>query len=631
VSVSNKLAAARVRSTQAPQRLGDVAGLVAVIRRLAVVPTLAETMAIVIQAVRSLLKADGATFILREGALCHYADEHAVAPLWKGRRFPMSACISGWCMTHNQSVAIADIYADDRIPHDAYRPTFVRSLAMAPVRRGEPFAAIGAYWSQPHQASADELDLLQTIADASGLAISVAQLAPVAEARLAAQAAEARYHAVFNQAAVGVARAALDGRFLEVNARFSQITGYEAADLRDLTFAQITHPDDVARDIEQAAALAAGVIQTYAMEKRYIRRNGEPVWVNLTASLAREPDGSAGYFIAIVEDISERKAAEAAERARAEEFYALADNIPILCWMAYADGEVYWSSRRWYEYTGLRLECAADGSADSIHDPAALPAVRQRWGQSLASGEPFEMTFPLRNQADGMFRPFLTRIVPIRDADGAITRWFASCTDVADQQQYEDHLKLLINELNHRVKNTLATVQSMAAQSLRGALDPEEAFARLEGRLLGLSAAHNILTERNWAGATLAEVVERTLAPFVMHAQERVRRAGGEVWLAPQAAVALSLALHELATNAVKYGALSVEAGRVEVFWTVAERTLTISWRETGGPAVVRPTRRGFGSRLIEHNLPRELGGATALDFDPGGLVCRISMAMPKS
>ncbi|CAN7523541.1 PAS domain S-box protein [Phenylobacterium sp. LjRoot225] len=629
MSFSNNLVAPGARSSHAPHSGSDVAGLVAVIRRLAVVPTLTETTEIVTQAVRSLLKADGATFVLRDGNLCHYADEDAVTPLWKGRRFPMTACISGWCMTHNQSVAIADIYADDRIPHDAYRPTFVRSLALAPVRRGEPFAAIGAYWSRKHKASADELDLLQTIADASGLAISVAQLAPVAEARLAAAAAEARYRAVFNQAAVGVARAALDGRFLEVNERFCLITGYQASDLRDLTFAQITHPDDLARDLEQAAALAAGAIQTYSTEKRYIRRSGEPVWVNLTASLARESDGAAAYFIAIVEDISERKAAEESDRARAEEFYALADNIPILCWMAYADGHAYWCNRRWHEYTGISPDTLDGGTGEGVHDPEFLPIVRERWSRSVATGDPFEMTFPLRRY-DGVFRPFLTRIVPIRGADGRITRWFASCTDVADQQQHEDHLKLLINELNHRVKNTLATVQSMAAQSLRGAVDPEDAFARLESRLLGLSAAHNILTERNWEGATLAEVVERTLAPFVMHAPERVRCAGPEVWLAPQAAVALSLAVHELATNAVKYGALSVELGRVEVFWIIAEKTLTITWREAGGPAVVQPSRKGFGSRLIERNLPRELGGSATLSFEPGGLVCRISMAMSK-
>lgn len=629
MGLSSEPAAAASRA-QAAKGGSDAPGLVAVIRRLAVARTLAETMQIVTRAVRELLDADGATFVLKDGNLCHYADEDAIAPLWKGRRFPMSACISGWCMTYNQAVAIADIYEDDRIPHDAYRPTFVRSLALAPVRRREPFAAIGAYWSRPYQASPDELDVLQTVADASGLAISVARLAPVAEARLAAEAAEARYRAVFNQAAVGVARVALEGRFLEVNARFCLITGYEAAELLDLQFAQITHPDDLARDLEQAAALIAGTLQTYSLEKRYIRKNGDLVWINLTVSLAREPEGSAAYFIAVVEDISERKAAEESEKARAEEFYALADNIPILCWMAYANGQAYWCNRRWYEYTGMSPSTVSSAAGESVHDPEFLPAIRERWSHSLATGEPFDMTIPLRRH-DGVFRSFLTRIVPIRGEDGHISRWFASCTDVADQLKHEEHLKLLVNELNHRVKNTLATVQSMAAQTLRGAVEPGEAFATLESRLLGLSAAHNILTERNWEGATLTEVVERTLAPFVMHAPDRVRLTGGEVWLAPQTAVALSLAVHELATNAVKYGALSVDSGRVTVDWTLDGQMLTITWRESGGPRVAPPTRRGFGSRLIERSLPRELGAPAVLRFDPGGVVCRIGMALPAS
>lgn len=167
--MSNELAAAGAT----PRDGSSVAGLVAVIRRLAVVPTLAETMEIVTQAVRTLLKADGATFVLRDGDLCHYADEDALTPLWKGRRFPMSACISGWCMTHNQAVAIADIYADERIPHDAYRPTFVRSLVMVPIgTTASAVGAIGAYWAEEHAATDDEVSALQTLAQAAAAALA---------------------------------------------------------------------------------------------------------------------------------------------------------------------------------------------------------------------------------------------------------------------------------------------------------------------------------------------------------------------------------------------------------------------------------------------------------------------------
>jgi two-component sensor histidine kinase len=154
----------------------DVEALTAVIRRLASAQSLPEVMEIVTHAARVILAADGITFVLRDGERCYYAEEDAIGPLWKGRRFPMSACISGWCMEHARSVAIPDIYEDERIPQGAYRPTFVKSLAMVPVRQEEPIAAMGAYWARPHHASAPELELLQTISNAAALSIAYIQL-----------------------------------------------------------------------------------------------------------------------------------------------------------------------------------------------------------------------------------------------------------------------------------------------------------------------------------------------------------------------------------------------------------------------------------------------------------------------
>lgn len=140
-------------------------------------------------AARRLTGADGVTLVLREGDECHYVDEDAIAPLWKGRRFPMDACISGWAMLHRRSVAIADIYADARIPHEAYRPTFVKSLAMVPIRPEEPIGALGAYWEAQHEPSGAELEMLEVLADA---AVVVGHLQRIEQLKLALQdAAEA--------------------------------------------------------------------------------------------------------------------------------------------------------------------------------------------------------------------------------------------------------------------------------------------------------------------------------------------------------------------------------------------------------------------------------------------------------
>jgi signal transduction histidine kinase len=150
---------------------------VAVVRRLAVARTISEVMQITTQAARSLLRADGVTFVLRDGDLCYYAEEDAISPLWKGRRFPMGACISGWCMTEEKSAVVPDIYADPRIPQDAYRSTFVRSLAMVPVRHERAaIAAMGAYWAASRQVTPEELELLETVANSASLAISFVEV-----------------------------------------------------------------------------------------------------------------------------------------------------------------------------------------------------------------------------------------------------------------------------------------------------------------------------------------------------------------------------------------------------------------------------------------------------------------------
>jgi len=200
-------------------------------------------------------------------------------------------------------------------------------------------------------------------------------------------------------------------------------------------------------------------------------------------------------------------------------------------------------------------------------------------------------------------------------------------------RQYEardrlEELRLLIEELNHRVKNTLATVQSITAQTLRTADSKEAARDAVETRLLALSRAHDVLTRERWGGANLTEVVERALEPYQVPGENRFRIVGSHLRVTPRMSLALAMALHELATNAVKYGALSNKAGSVEVSWKVANGTtpprLSLRWAEAGGPAVTKPQRRGFGSRLIERSLAHDLDGHVAITFAPTGVVCTV-------
>ena len=207
--------------------------------------------------------------------------------------------------------------------------------------------------------------------------------------------------------------------------------------------------------------------------------------------------------------------------------------------------------------------------------------------------------------------------------------------EVAARKAIEARQKLLLDELNHRVKNTLATVQSIAAQSLREATDVESVRVNFENRLIALSQAHNLLTRDGWRGANLAELALTELRPYLGVAEARVEMQGPAVWLAPNTAVALGMALHELTTNAVKYGALSDPNGRIALEWSVEERDadterLTLSWREIGGPPVLPPTRRGFGSRLIVGGLAHQLDGEVDLDFAPEGVCCTIRFDIPR-
>jgi two-component sensor histidine kinase/integral membrane sensor domain MASE1 len=209
----------------------------------------------------------------------------------------------------------------------------------------------------------------------------------------------------------------------------------------------------------------------------------------------------------------------------------------------------------------------------------------------------------------------------------------AAQREIAERRRAEEHQRLLINELNHRVKNTLATVQSIAAQTRRSASDPKESYEAFTERLMALSRAHDVLTAQRWEGAELRAIVDGAIQPFDA-GRERFRVSGPSAWLEPQAALALAMALHELGTNAAKYGALSAPAGQVTLAWTVERNgddglDLELSWREAKGPKVTPPTRKGFGSRLLERGLAAELGGTVAVDYRPAGLVCTMTAKLP--
>ncbi len=199
--------------------------------------------------------------------------------------------------------------------------------------------------------------------------------------------------------------------------------------------------------------------------------------------------------------------------------------------------------------------------------------------------------------------------------------------DITERKVAERRQRLLIDEINHRVKNTLATVQSFASQSLRNAAGLEEGRAAFEARLIALSKSYDVLTRQHWEGADLIDVVSGAIAPYRGRSgPARFRIEGEGLRLRPKAVLALSLAFHELATNAFKYGALSNDSGSVSIDWRVdpQSRRFELRWRESGGPVVQPPARRGFGSRLVERGLAQDIAGEARLSFSDTGVECAI-------
>jgi two-component sensor histidine kinase len=217
-------------------------------------------------------------------------------------------------------------------------------------------------------------------------------------------------------------------------------------------------------------------------------------------------------------------------------------------------------------------------------------------------------------------------VTPVHDPDGIIKSVSITVREITDRKRLERHQQLLIAELNHRVKNTLAIVQSLAHQTFTADKPPQEAIRAYEGRLSALAAAHNLLTRENWEAADLTDIVSGVLQPFC---SENCTFHGPEVRVPPHVAVSLTLALHELATNAQKYGSLSTTSGSVDLTWDVIKDELTLQWAESGGPPVVIPKTTGFGTRMLQRALAMDLGGRVDVEYEKAGVVCRIRARLP--
>jgi PAS domain S-box-containing protein len=403
---------------------------------------------------------------------------------------------------------------------------------------------------------------------------------------------------------------------------------------------QIVHPDDRSR-FDALRKRAAAEDRDFEIDLRLEDAERGYRWYRLLISKMRDAQGRDYAWAGAAIDIDEHKRTEDALRQSEERFRlaseafhgGVSDHDP-------ATNEVA-RTKRHLEIVGETAE-SFEGTArawyDRIHpdDLPAYDAARRPLFEGDAAQ--YEAEYRIRHR-DGHWVWIWHRAIAKRDESGRLTRVIGSLIDITERKSAEEQQQLLVHELNHRVKNTLATVQSLAAQTMRSAGSLKEFTAAFEARLFALSKTHNLLTEGAWAGASLRALLEIEVAPYAEGGESgRFSLAGmHDVHLGPRAAVALGLAFHELATNAVKYGALSNDSGSIAVMWNLEDAPqeqqllLHLVWTEQGGPAVEKPRRRGFGTRLIERGIASELGGEVLLEHKPEGLVCemRVPLDMP--
>jgi PAS domain S-box-containing protein len=376
------------------------------------------------------------------------------------------------------------------------------------------------------------------------------------------------------------------------------------------------------------------------VERLVERPDGSSLIVSVNIDPLYDAKGSLVGVVNCFLDITERKRMDnAIERSRLhaleqeQRFAATYEHAAIGISEIAPDGRFLRVNEAICAITGFSREHLLANTLFTHTHPDDADPDRQAFRKQVAGELNFYSVEKRFIRRDGRVIWISVRSSPVRDSDDRLLYVVRVVQDITGRKAAEQRQRLLMDELNHRVKNTLATVQSLATQTARGATTPAAFRERFEGRLIALSKAHDQLTMHHWENADLRELLSGSLAPHTGTTPDRVVLRGEDVLLRPRAVLTLAMAVHELTTNAAKYGALSVPGGRVEVQWRPVrsengQSCLQIEWIEQGGPNVVEPEQHGFGTKLIEGSIAAELAGKTRLTFQPQGLRCEITIPM---
>jgi PAS domain S-box-containing protein len=438
---------------------------------------------------------------------------------------------------------------------------------------------------------------------------------------------EARFRVSFDHAAVGIAHIAPDGRFLRVNEALCRILGYRVDELLTRSYQDLTYPDDLAGVLARVELMRQGKIDSYDVEARCLRKDGELIWGRKNVGCVRKDDGSIDYFVSVVEDISSRKQAENELRANEERFRSslLHSPLPILL---FDDREhIIIISHSWLEQSGYlreELRRVEDWTIRACGERSNV-VLEQFHQVMIDSTEPAEarsgeLMIRTKDGRERLWR-FVSSALPHR-FDGRHL-FICIAQDVTDQKAHDAQVHLLMREIDHRARNMLSLVQVIALQT--AAREPEDFIERFTGRIQALAVNQDLLARNEWQGVDAEDLVRAELGHFADLVGSRITVHGSPVRLNPAAAQAIGLALHELAANGSEYGALSTEAGCVDVDWQSEGDVFTMNWTERDGPPVRPPERKGFGSTVIDSIAGRTLGAEVQLDYAPLGLAWRLT------
>jgi PAS domain S-box-containing protein len=441
---------------------------------------------------------------------------------------------------------------------------------------------------------------------------------------------EERFRGIFENAATGIAITDLEGRFQACNPAYSTMIGYSEGELRELTVTDIQHPEDAGANLEKLRDLIAERIPSFELINRIRGKGDKILWVHKHVSLLRDAAGRPTNTIGLITDITERKRAEAALRESEGRFRGIFENAGTGIAIADLRGRLQSGNPAYGSMLGYSEEELRELTIQDLMHPEDFEECMSNFRRLVAEEMPSFETLNRYIAKDGKPLWVHKHVSLLRDNGGTPHSAMALVTDMTERRRQEEQITLLMREVNHRSKNMLSLVQAVARQTL--AANPADFLDRFGKRIEALAASQDLLVKNAWKGADLTELVSSQLAHFEDLIGTRIQLQGPPVFVFAPAAQAIGMALHELATNAGKYGALSGSEGQVDIAWYIQrgdqnEETFFMSWREHCAHSISVPSKLGFGSSVISTMAEMSLSARVELDYPATGLTWQLTCA----